>query len=135
MNGLVASVLNKVLGDWIENLNSENLNLSIFSGSILLQALSVKPSAFDNLGLPFRLLYGYIGKISAKIPWKSLGKSPLCIQLESIYICISPIPTENWKEDFEIARYYSNKMTKLKQLNAIEETKSPQKLRVLPKSS
>lgn len=123
MNGLVASVLNKVLGDWIENLNSENLNLSIFSGSILLQALSVKPSAFDNLGLPFRLLYGYIGKISAKIPWKSLGKSPLCIQLESIYICISPIPTENWKEDFEIARYYSNKMTKLKQLNAIEETK------------
>ncbi|OMJ95240.1 hypothetical protein SteCoe_1454 [Stentor coeruleus] len=123
MNGVVASVLNKVLGDWIENLNSDNLNLSIFSGDLLLKDLSIKPSAFDNLGLPFRLLYGYIGKISAKIPWKSLGKSPLRIQLEAIYICISPIPTENWKEDFEIARYYSNKIVKLKQLNAISETK------------
>ena len=68
MNGAVANVLNKVLGDWIENLDSKNLNLSVLSGEILLQDLRVKSDAFDNLGLPFRLVHGFLGKLSAKIP-------------------------------------------------------------------
>lgn len=122
MNGAVASVLNKVLGDWIENLNSENLNLSVFSGNILLENLTLKVSAFDNLGLPFRLIYGYVGKISASIPWTSLSKSPLRIQISNIHICLSPIPTEDWKEDFEISRHYSNKLTKLRQLETISDS-------------
>ncbi|OMJ86004.1 hypothetical protein SteCoe_12572 [Stentor coeruleus] len=122
MNGAVASVLNKVLGDWIENLNSENLNLSVFSGDILLENLNLKASAFDNLGLPFRLSYGYVGKISANIPWTSLAKSPLRIQISNIHMCLSPIPTEDWKEDFEISRHFSNKLTKLRQLEAISDS-------------
>ena len=119
MNGAVAGVLNKVLGDWIENLDSENLNLSVFSGEILLQDLSLKPEAFNNLGLPFQLVRGYVGKISAKIPWTSLGSSPLKILIENIQVFLAPIPAEQWKEDYEISRYISKKLSTIKRLEAM----------------
>ena len=89
MNGAIANVLNKVLGDWIADLDANNLNLSVFSGEILLQDLSLKPEAFNNLGLPFRLVHGYVGKISAKIPWTSLGSSPLKILIENVHIFLA----------------------------------------------
>ena len=129
MNGAVASVLNRVLGDWIENLNSDNLNLSIFSGQILLQDLRLKTSAFHNLGLPFNLEYGHVGKIYATIPWTALSTSPLRVLVEDIHIFLNPLPTEHWKPDSEIERRINQKLTTLKQLEALKnsevESKTP----------
>ena len=129
MNGAVASVLNRVLGDWIENLNSDNLNLSIFSGQILLQDLRLKTSAFHNLGLPFHLEYGHVGKIYANIPWTALSTSPLRVLIEDIHIFLNPLPTEHWKPDLEIERRINQKLTTLKQLEALKnsevESKTP----------
>lgn len=37
--GLIASILNKVLGDFIENIDSNQLSISVWSGQVSLENL------------------------------------------------------------------------------------------------
>lgn len=90
MNSAIASVLNRVLGDYLENLNPEQLNLSIFSGEIKLQNLKLKSEILKTLGLPFDMLYGQIGNLSVRIPWTSISSSPLKIEISEIYLLLGP---------------------------------------------
>ena len=68
MNKAVANVLNRVLGDWVKDLNSDQLNLSIFSGEVSLENLKLKEDVLHHLGFPFELMHGSIGAIKLKIP-------------------------------------------------------------------
>lgn len=43
--GIVASLLNRYLGKYIEDLDLENLNVGIFGGNVLLSNLKLKPEA------------------------------------------------------------------------------------------
>lgn len=98
MNSAVASVLNKVLGDFIENLNPAQLNLSVFKGKINLRNLGLKAKVMDLLGLPFKLKFGIIGKIDVDIPWSSLGSTPLVVEIEDIVALVSPKPDKQWSQ-------------------------------------
>lgn len=102
MNSAVASVLNKVLGDFVENLDSNQLNLSIFSGTIDLNQLRLKSEALDILGFPFDLKYGFVGKIHVEIPWSSITTSPLKIELADVFVQLSTKPLDNWKHDQQV---------------------------------
>jgi len=44
LEGLVAQVLNAVLGKYVEEFDSESLNVGIFSGDVCLRDLKLKPS-------------------------------------------------------------------------------------------
>ncbi|CAG9319841.1 unnamed protein product [Blepharisma stoltei] len=98
MNKVVSKVLNSVLGDFIENLNPDQLNLSIFSGKVSLEDLRVKSEALDKLGFPFKLGSGYVGTIQVSIPWTSLGSSPLKIIIKDVIVFLLPYPKANWDE-------------------------------------
>ena len=102
MNGAVANVLNTVLGTWIDNINSEQLKLSVFSGEVFLKDLRLKASAISSLGLPIKLVHGTIGKLSVKIPWTSLASSSLEIEIAEINVLISPASPDSWSEENEI---------------------------------
>ena len=112
MNSAIANLLNKLFGVWIENLNSEQLKLSIFSGKIYLKDVWLKRDFLDLLGLPFHLVYGKADIIEVKIPWSSWNSSPLEIQISDISIFLSPISTQYWSEQREqesvmkIKKYY-----------------------------
>jgi vacuolar protein sorting-associated protein 13A/C len=99
MNSAVAGVLNKVLGDFLENLDSNQLNLSIFSGTIDLQQLRIKAEALDMLGFPFELKYGFVGKIHVEIPWTSLTSSPLKIELIDVFVQLATKPIDDWRDE------------------------------------
>ena len=68
MEKVISKVLNKFLGDWIENLNSEQLNISLFKGVVSLENLNLKSDILHILGLPFNLTCGSLKKILVKIP-------------------------------------------------------------------
>jgi hypothetical protein len=63
MNGVIANVLNRVLGNFIEDLSSDSLNISLLSGEVTLEDLRIKSKVVDQIGLPYKLKSGYIGKI------------------------------------------------------------------------
>lgn len=43
--GIVASILNRYLGKYIQNLDIQSLNVGIFGGNVELEALRLKPEA------------------------------------------------------------------------------------------
>ena len=55
-----------------------------------LKNLSVKESALDLLDLPFRIIHGTIGVLSANIPWSSIYTSPVVLHMSNILIVAVP---------------------------------------------
>lgn len=52
--GIVASLLNRYLGKYIEDLDLENLNVGIFGGNVLLSNLKLKTEALVSIAINFK---------------------------------------------------------------------------------
>lgn len=87
---VAVELVNYVLGDYIENLDTSQLKLGIWGGDINLKDLDIKQSAIDDLDLPFRVAYGHIEKLTLKIPWQSLYSSTYSAAVEGIYMVVVP---------------------------------------------
>ncbi|XP_072752571.1 intermembrane lipid transfer protein VPS13A [Anoplolepis gracilipes] len=88
--GAIAAFLNRLLGRYVEDLDTEQFNVGIFSGDTCLTDLKLKPEALYQLGLPIRIEIGLIGKIILKIPWSGLFSQPIVICIEDIYAVAVP---------------------------------------------
>ena len=58
---ILESVLNNVLGEYIQNLNRDDLSVSIWGGDIELNDVMLRTDLFDKFKLPLDLVYGRIG--------------------------------------------------------------------------
>jgi len=87
--GLLESILNKVLGEYIVGLNSKDLSVSIWSGAVSLTNVQFRKDLFQKLKLPLQLVYGQIGVLKLSVPWKSIGSSPVDVQIENVEIVVS----------------------------------------------
>ena len=57
-----------------------------------------------DLGLPFSVVHGHIGKISLDIPWKQLfptPKKPVVVVIEGVYLVVSPAAAKPYDADAE----------------------------------
>jgi hypothetical protein len=52
--GVVATILNRYLGKYIQDLDTENLNVGIFSGDVQLTELRLKPEALVSTSFQFQ---------------------------------------------------------------------------------
>lgn len=98
MNRAISKILNKYLGDYIEKFNSDNLDVSLFSGKIHLENLRPKKEIFQLLGIPFDLKFAKLGKVDIKIPWGSLLSKPFIINISEIFIYVTPTNPNTWSE-------------------------------------
>jgi vacuolar protein sorting-associated protein 13A/C len=73
----VERLLNKILGEYIENFSAENLKIGIWSGEVLLKNIALKKSIIKKFNLPFRINYSRLGCLRMNIPWKSLTSSKI----------------------------------------------------------
>ncbi|KAH8253644.1 hypothetical protein KR032_006328 [Drosophila birchii] len=101
---VVADVLNKVLGDYIENLDRKQLKIGIWGGDVVLQNLKIRANALDEMDLPVQLIYGFLGKLVLKIPWKNLYSQPVIVNVEDLYVLVSPNNNVQYNEEKE-AKY------------------------------
>ncbi|KAK6636913.1 hypothetical protein RUM43_010577 [Polyplax serrata] len=99
--GLVASIFNKWLGKYVEDLDTEQLNVGIFGGEVKLQELKLKPEALFELQLPIEVKYGVIGAISLTIPWTNLSSKAIVINVEDVLVVGVPIGTGEFSHDKE----------------------------------
>ncbi|XP_077487985.1 intermembrane lipid transfer protein VPS13A-like isoform X2 [Amblyomma americanum] len=99
--GVVAHLLNKYLGKYIKDLDSENLNVGIFNGTVQLTDLKLKAEALYELELPIEVKAGCIGKVSVDIPWLSLSSEPVLIHVEDVLILAGPISDEPYDAEKE----------------------------------
>ena len=85
---VVASVLRSLVGDYVEGINRENLNLGLRKGDVTLKNLKIKTSALDSLDSPFSVKAGTVGTLRAKVPWTHLTSKPVTLALEDVVITV-----------------------------------------------
>ncbi len=85
VSAIVAKVLNRTLGAFVDNLKSNQLNVSLFSGTVKLENLSIKKDILDNLPFPFRLEFGYVGRIFVNIPIRNIGSAPVKVEVSNVF--------------------------------------------------
>ncbi|XP_018574731.1 vacuolar protein sorting-associated protein 13 isoform X2 [Anoplophora glabripennis] len=126
----LSAVLNKFLGDFVENLDAKQLSVGIWGGDVELRNLIIKPSALDELDLPIQTVYGSIGKLLLKIPWKSLYTSPWVIEVDNILLLAAP----NQQVKYDPVKEEKNKFdAKKKELENIEVAKKAEAEKGKPK--
>ncbi|CDR96405.1 VACUOLAR PROTEIN SORTING-ASSOCIATED PROTEIN domain containing protein, putative [Babesia bigemina] len=100
--GLVKRLLDTYLAPYVDGI-TQNLQLAVWSGNIVLENLTLKTDITEKLALPFDVHFGKIGRLSLTIPWASLGATPVKVLVDSIYVCIGGI--ERNKTDEELRSY------------------------------
>jgi vacuolar protein sorting-associated protein 13A/C len=120
LEGLIADVLNKVLGEFIEDITADQLNVSVFGGEVKLENVAIKSSLFDSMPVPFSLAFGKIGLIKLDIPISSILSKPLIIQISDVLVVMKPKPMDSWNEDVEIKAFKSANLSKIQSYEIIQ---------------
>ncbi|XP_049821668.1 intermembrane lipid transfer protein Vps13-like isoform X2 [Aethina tumida] len=123
--------LNKYLGPYVENLDTNQLNVGIWGGNVEFTDLILKRSALDSLDLPVQTVFGKIGKLALKIPWTNLYGAEFLITLEDIYLVVQPNAQVAYDALKEEKREYERK---LQQLLAVENAKKLEAEKDKPKT-
>ncbi len=87
-----AYYLNRYLGAYLDGLDPQSLKISVFKGNVVLRNLQLKPEALNELDLPVVVKAGLLGTLTLKVPWSALGKVPVEVQMDRLYILASPAP-------------------------------------------
>uniref|UniRef100_A0A674KAL2 Vacuolar protein sorting 13 homolog C n=1 Tax=Terrapene triunguis TaxID=2587831 RepID=A0A674KAL2_9SAUR len=115
LESVVADLLNRFLGDYVENLNKSQLKLGIWGGNVALDNLQIKENA---LKLNVYCILVCLDKLTLKIPWKNLYGEAVVATLEGLYLLI--VPGASIKYDVEKEEKYLQD-NKQKELSRIEE--------------
>nr|CAD7393579.1 unnamed protein product [Timema cristinae] len=116
LEGVVATILNRYLGKYIQDLDTENLNVGIFSGNVQLVDLKLKPEALYELDLPIEVKVGTVGRISLNIPWSGLYTQSVIINVEDVYVIAGPVVDRKYDADKEKRLMRATKKRKLESL-------------------
>ncbi|KAM9860925.1 intermembrane lipid transfer protein VPS13C [Aulostomus maculatus] len=87
---MVSDLLNRFIGDYVENLDKSQLKIGIWGGNVVLENLRVKENALSEFDVPFKVKAGQIGKLTLKIPWKNLYNDAVVATLEGLYLLVVP---------------------------------------------
>lgn len=117
---VVGTVLSKVLGDYVEGLEGKNLEVNILSGRVVLENLQLKKEAFSRYQLPVTIRDGFLGKLILDIPWKSLGKKPIQIQVQNVYLIAKPTLPDDYDPEIANKNEQATKKRKLEISEAIK---------------
>ncbi|XP_076880007.1 intermembrane lipid transfer protein VPS13C isoform X2 [Brachyhypopomus gauderio] len=115
---LVSDLLNRYIGNYVENLDKSQLKIGIWGGNVVLEKLRVKENALSELNVPFKVKAGQVGKLTLKIPWKNLYSEAVVATLDGLYLLIVPgatIKYDSAKEERNLQE------AKRKELQRIEE--------------
>uniref|UniRef100_A0A8C4NUD4 Vacuolar protein sorting-associated protein 13C n=1 Tax=Dicentrarchus labrax TaxID=13489 RepID=A0A8C4NUD4_DICLA len=105
---LVSDLLNRFIGDYVENLDKSQLKIGIWGGEL---------SSYE-FDVPFKVKAGQIGKLTLKIPWKNLYNDAVVATLDGLYLLVVPGATIKYDAAKE-ERYQQE--AKQRELQRIEE--------------
>lgn len=90
LESLAATLLNRLLGSYIENFDPTQLNVGIWDGNVKLKNLKLRKDCFDGLHLPIDVKFGILGDLVLNVPWSSLKNKPVKVNIEDCYLLCTP---------------------------------------------
>ena len=121
LEGLVANLLNRFLGMYVQNFDAKQLNVGIWSGDVKLRNLELRREALDQLRLPLNVVEGHLGSLTLSIPWSNLRGKPLKVNIEDVFLLAAPKEDADYDADEEERRAHAVKMEKLDSAELLKE--------------
>lgn len=94
--------------------------------------LTLKQSALKELDLPVQTIYGHLGNLVLKIPWKNLYSAPVEAYIDRLYLLAVPNCSVSFDADKEEKAALEAKKSELERIQLakkIEQEKSELKLK------
>lgn len=121
---LVANLVNRFLGSYLENFDTNQLNIGIWSGDVKLRNLRLRKESLDKFKLPVDVKFGQLGQLTLQIPWSNLKGKPVRVIIEDVYLLVSPKIIQDYDLEEEELRLQAVKKEKLAQLETFLDAKS-----------
>lgn len=121
LEGLVANLLNRFLGMYVQNFDPKQLNVGIWSGDVKLRNLELRREALDQLNLPLNVVEGHVGTLTLAIPWSNLRGKPVRVDIEDVFILAAPKEETQFNAEEEERRAHAVKMEKLDSAELLKE--------------
>ncbi|KAI8811809.1 hypothetical protein BJ742DRAFT_753443 [Cladochytrium replicatum] len=118
----LAPVLNQILGDYVDNLESKQLNVGIWSGDLVLHNLRLRRDALDKFNLPVDVVEGYLGELILNIPWNDLKNKPVRISVDRVYLLAVPRRLGDYYPEEEEEKAFRAKQEKLAAWQSFRKT-------------
>ncbi|XP_063693662.1 intermembrane lipid transfer protein VPS13A-like [Bolinopsis microptera] len=96
---VLETVLEKVLGEFVQDINSKDLKLAVWSGNVVLKNLRLKAEALAKFDLPVFVYAGLIGSLELQVPWKALWTAPTKVVVEDLVLLVVPKEAAPYNEE------------------------------------
>ncbi|XP_057959044.1 uncharacterized protein LOC131151699 [Malania oleifera] len=125
----VLHLLRRYLGEYVHGLSAEALRVSVWKGDVVLKDLKLKAEALNSLKLPVTVKAGFVGTITLKVPWKSLGKEPVIVLIDRVFILAHPAPDGRTLKEEDREKIFEAKLQQIEEAeSATLEAMSKSKL-------
>eukprot|EP00003_Mantamonas_plastica_P024282 TRINITY_DN4495_c0_g1_i4.p1 TRINITY_DN4495_c0_g1~~TRINITY_DN4495_c0_g1_i4.p1 ORF type:complete len:417 (-),score=93.87 TRINITY_DN4495_c0_g1_i4:109-1275(-) len=119
----VANILNQYLGQYVQDLNTDSLNIAVWSGDVVLKNLEIKKDCLDQFRLPISVIKGHVGEVKMTVPWSSLASSPVVLTFNNLFLHVVPQGEIKFNEGEEIERLQNQKMHRVHEYEMLEQVK------------
>ena len=83
-----SALISSLLSKYINNLDSEQLNIALSKGELSLSDVTVRETALSDHHLPFRVICSRIGTINIKVPFR-YTTTPAVIEVDDVQVLLS----------------------------------------------
>ena len=120
LEGVLASVIDRIAGKYVDGIDKKDTNMSVWSGHIVLKDLSLKPSCLDDMDLPIKLLYGRLEELTLDIPWKNLRAKPVIVRISGLYMIVGPNTDATQSAEERLKREREAKRAAIEEMDTID---------------
>ncbi|KAG5388182.1 hypothetical protein IGI04_029723 [Brassica rapa subsp. trilocularis] len=125
----VLHLLRRYLGEYVHGLSTEALRISVWKGDVVLKDLKLKAEALNSLKLPVAVKSGFVGTITLKVPWKSLGKEPVIVLIDRVFVLAYPAPDGRTVKEEDREKFLETKLQQIEEAeSATLEARAKSKL-------
>ncbi|EIW72804.1 hypothetical protein TREMEDRAFT_25659 [Tremella mesenterica DSM 1558] len=117
-------LLNVYVSPYVDNLNAQDLSVSVFGGNLQFHGLHLKKSLLERFGLPIEIVAGDIGNLSVTIPWTQLKTQPVKIVIDDVYVLARARPPGKVDPEEDERIEQATKQDKLKSAEAVDNAAS-----------
>ena len=116
LESVIAYILRSYLGEYLENVATDQLSFLLLSGCVEIENLPVKTDAIRKLRLPIGIKAGFVRKLKLKIPLSALKSQPWEVLIQGLYVIVEPSELGTINEEDENRFERANKMKRLQKM-------------------
>ena len=109
LNSIASKVISAIFSQYIEAIDSSQLEVAIWSGSVHLENVNIQSTALSIHSLPFNVKKGIIGSIDLKFPWTKLSTEACEITIKNIFLVANVADSIITTSDYKSAVKFESK--------------------------